>query len=326
MISVFIPTYNGKQYVAKTIESVLAQTYQDFEIVCVDDLSTDTTFEILTSCADKDTRIRVFQKQHDGDVPRSWNYALPYLKGDFVIYMSQDDMLAPDALEKMIIRQKETCADAVLPVVVYYEENKPIEDVHCYKGVNGDLSQILTGKEAFELMLDYNISGFALWKTDIIKSVGMRIEAYNSDELAQREWVAHCKKVAFSDACFYYRRDNPNAITRTFATRNLYRSITEARLLELAIHYQLDADVIQNHRNEYYKNLWWNVMYAMLHKQSIAEDEMERLKSSFSEAYRILHHGVTLLKWYYRLGSLNEYLFWITVYIKLFIAKSKSAQ
>lgn len=325
MISVFIPTYNGEQYITKTIESVLVQTYQDFEIVCVDDLSTDTTFEILTSCADNDTRIRVFQKQHDGDVPHSWNYAIPYLKGDFVIYMSQDDMLAPDALEKMIIRQKETCADAVLPVVVFYEENKTIDEVHCYKGVNGDLSQILAGKEAFELMLDYNISGFALWKTDIIKSVGMRLEAYNSDELAQREWVAHCQKVAFSDAYFYYRRDNPNAITRTFATRNLYRSITEARLLELAIQYQLDADVIQNHRNEYYKNLWWNASYMIQHKKDIPDNERTRLKATFSEAYHILHEQVTLPKWYYKMSSISEPLFWITQYLKDCIAYLRSA-
>lgn len=324
MISIFIPTYNGEKYLVKTLESLITQTYKGFEVICVDDESTDRTFEILKSYAKNDTRIQVFQKQHEGDVPHSWNYAIPYFKGEYVLYMSQDDLLAPDALEKMVARQKETDADAVLPIVVYYEEDKSIDEVQCYKGVKGDLMRILIGNEAFKLMLDYEISGFGLWKTEIIKHIGMRIEAYNSDELAQREWAANCQRVAFSNAIFYYRRDNPQAITRTFATRDLFCSITDARLLELAIQNQLDEDVIQTHRNEYYKSLWWNVMYSMSHQKDIAKNEMIQLKSAFSKAYQILHQGVTLPKWYYRLSALGEPLFWMTIYLKLFIAKVRN--
>ena len=118
MISFFIPTCNGEKYLARTLESVLAQTYGDFEVICVDDLSTDSTYDILKSLAQKDSRVHIFRKSHDGDVPHSWQYAFPLFRGEYVFYMSQDDMLASDALEKMIMRQKETKADAVLPCVI----------------------------------------------------------------------------------------------------------------------------------------------------------------------------------------------------------------
>ena len=324
MISIFIPTYDGEKYLAKTLDSVIAQTYRDFEIVCVDDQSTDSTFEILKSFAEKDSRIRIFQKQNEGDVPHSWQYAFPLLRGEFTLYMSQDDMLSPEALEKMIIRQKETNADAVLPVVAYYEADKSINECHCYRGVDGNISKILTGKEAFGLMLDYTISGFALWNTELIKRVGIRVEAYNSDEVAQREWIANCKIVAFSDALFYYRRDNSQAITRTFTIRNLYRSISEARLIALAAQYQLDTEIIQNHRNEYFRNLWWNASYMIQHNKDIPAKERARLKATFSKAYHILHQEVTLQKWYYKLSVISEPLFWITQYIKLYIARFRS--
>ena len=323
MISIFIPTYNGEKYLAKTLESLLAQSYRDFEVLCVDDASTDSTFSILAQYRGKDSRIKAFSKTHEGDVPHSWQFVFPLIKGEFTLYMSQDDLLAPDSLEKLIFRQKETNADAVLPVVVDYEEGKSIEEVHSYQGVEGDISKILSGKDAFSYMLDYEISGFALWRTELIKNVGMRLEAYNSDELAQREWIAACENVAFSDALFYYRRDNECAITRTFTTRNLYRPLTDARLLELAIRSQLSPNIIQEHRNVYYQNLWWSALYMLLHQNAIPAEERIRLKDSLSKAHRLLHKGVKLDKWYYRLSSLNVPMFWIVLNIKYIIAKNR---
>lgn len=316
MISIFIPTYNGEKYLAKTLESLLNQSCGDFEVLCVDDTSTDSTFSILTQYSEKDSRIKAYKKTHEGDVPHSWQYVFPLIKGEFTLYMSQDDLLAPDSLEKLVLRQKETDADAVLPVVVDYEEGKSMEEVHLYQGVEGDISKILSGREAFQLMLDYEISGFALWKTNILNSVGMRMESYNSDELAQREWVAACEKVAFADALFYYRRDNEHAITRTFTTRNLYRPLTDARLLELAIKNNLDPVVIQSHRNEYYQNLWWSALFFMLHRKDYSKKEKEALMHAFNEAYAILHQGVALTKWYYRIGTKHITFFWVVLHIK----------
>lgn len=324
MISIFIPTYNGEKYLAKTLESLLAQSYRDFEVLCVDDASTDSTFSILTQYRGKDSRIKAFSKTHEGDVPHSWQFVFPLIKGEFTLYMSQDDLLAPDSLEKLIFRQKETNADAVLPVVVDYEEGKSIEEVHSYQGVEGDISKILSGKDAFSNMLDYEISGFALWRTGLIKNVGMRLEAYNSDELAQREWIAACENVAFSDALFYYRRDNECAITRTFTTRNLYRPLTDARLLELAIRSQLSPNIIQEHRNVYYQNLWWSALFYMLHRRDYSKDVKKQLIYAYDEAYDILHRGVSLRKWYYRLSSRGRFLFWFTLSIKSLLSKYRS--
>lgn len=316
MISIFIPTYNGEKYLAKTIESLLAQSYRDFEVLCIDDSSIDSTFSILKQYGEKDSRIKAYKKVHEGDVPHSWQYVFPLIRGEFILYMSQDDLLATDSIEKLVLRQKETETDAVLPVTLFYEEGKDEKDSKVLKGVRGNLQPILSGRDAFRLMLDYEISGFALWKTSIVKGVGMRTESYNSDELAQREWVAACEEVAFSDALFYYRRDNEQAITRTFTNRNLYRPLTEARLLDLAIKNNLESDVIQRHRDEYYQNLWWSALYFMSHKNNFSKEEKDSLTHAFNEAYDILHNGISLSKWYYRMGSKHIYLFWKALHIK----------
>lgn len=101
-VSIFIPVYNGGNYLKYSVESVMRQTYTDWELLCVDDSSTDDSYAQLLQYQQADERIRVFQKPNGGNVPKSWNFVFPYIAGDFVMYMSQDDMIESDALEKMV--------------------------------------------------------------------------------------------------------------------------------------------------------------------------------------------------------------------------------
>jgi glycosyltransferase involved in cell wall biosynthesis len=124
-----MPVYNGSKYLEKSIKSVLNQTYRNFELVCVDDSSIDTSYQILKDFAFKDSRIRVYKKSNGGTVPKSWNFVLPLLRGNSITYMSQDDLMSEDNLEKMLQRQNETNADCVLPdMVFYYEINQVTQD------------------------------------------------------------------------------------------------------------------------------------------------------------------------------------------------------
>lgn len=127
LISIFMPVYNGSKYLDETINSVLNQSFENFELLCIDDSSTDNSYEILKKFESKDSRIKLFQKPNGGTVPKSWNFALPFMKGQFIMYMSQDDLMSLDNLEKLVLRQLETDADCVLPDMLFYfegEDNK----------------------------------------------------------------------------------------------------------------------------------------------------------------------------------------------------------
>lgn len=323
MVSIFIPIYNGEKYLSKTLNSLLSQTFSDFEILCVDDTSTDSSLKIIRDYAKTDSRIKVYMKPNGGDAPHSWQYVFPLLKGDFTMYMSQDDLLESDTLQKLVNRQQDTGADAVIPTVVFYEEGKTYREVRVDKGVDGDLSKVLTGHEALNLMMDYSIPGFALWRTEIIKKVGMRIEAYNSDEVAQREWVSKCQKVAFSDGLFLFRRDNENCITRTFSDKQFSDALSKARLIELAIENNIDKDSIQKYRDYYYQELWWYTVNTRMNRRNLAQRRYRELKTIFSNAYDILHIGVSLDDWKYKYSSKNKVTFWILVELKAVYATIK---
>ena len=92
-VSVCIPTYNGAEFVAKAIESVLAQTFADFELLVVDDSSDDTTVDIV--CSFTDPRMRICQNERRLGIPGNWNHCLSLARGEYICLFHQDDVMLP---------------------------------------------------------------------------------------------------------------------------------------------------------------------------------------------------------------------------------------
>lgn len=102
-VSICIPTYNYANYIAETIESVLCQTYSDFELLIVDDCSKDNTSEIIEFYARKDTRIKFIVNTINLGMVENWNSCLSLARGEYIKFVFGDDLLAsPDAIERMV--------------------------------------------------------------------------------------------------------------------------------------------------------------------------------------------------------------------------------
>lgn len=100
MISVIIPVYNSRYYLEECVDSVLRQTYADFEVLLVDDGSTDSSVEICAGLAREDARIRFLARPHQG-VCATRNAALLAAKGEHVFFVDSDDVLHPSCLERL---------------------------------------------------------------------------------------------------------------------------------------------------------------------------------------------------------------------------------
>lgn len=99
MISIIVPIFNAEKYLAACIESLLAQTVQDIEIILVDDESTDGSLSIAQSFATQDKRVRVLRQPHAGQsVAR--NYGIEQSKGDYIAFVDADDTILPDWCER----------------------------------------------------------------------------------------------------------------------------------------------------------------------------------------------------------------------------------
>lgn len=215
-ITVFIPVYNGELYIEDTINSIINQTYDNFKILIVDDSSTDNSYEICQKYALSDSRITLLKKKNGGSAVRSLIFALDHIDTKYMLYMSQDDILSLDLLENMYLTASKTDADCIVPNMEWYFSNSTENKKMIFK-----TDSILSGKEAFRQSLYWDIHGFNLRKTKIMKSISINADNMYADEYATRIYFLKSNKISFCDGIFYYRQDNENAITKKFTPRQI---------------------------------------------------------------------------------------------------------
>jgi len=103
MFSVVMPCFNCEDTICDSLESILNQTYQNFEILCVDDQSSDNTLKILLNYQKKSKKIKIFRKENDASVASTRNIALQHSKGRFISFLDADDIWHPNKLEIFLI-------------------------------------------------------------------------------------------------------------------------------------------------------------------------------------------------------------------------------
>src|SRR5450631_1193388 len=102
VISVCVPTYNGSKYLGNCLDSILSQTFNDFEVLIVDDLSSDNTFDIAMAYAERDKRFKLFQNTVNLGLVGNWNQCVELAGGEWIKFVFQDDVLAPECIEKLL--------------------------------------------------------------------------------------------------------------------------------------------------------------------------------------------------------------------------------
>lgn len=211
-ISVLVPVYNVAPYLEQCLNSLTGQTFQNIEIICVDDGSTDGSGRILDGHAAVDSRIRVVHKSNSG-YGKTMNIALDLAKGDYIAILESDDYAEPDMLQilyEAIVAQE---TDVVKADYYHYSNGK---DVRC-----GRLNDYPRGK-VLELSKRPDILNLAdsiwscLYKRAFIYEHGIRFHetpgaSYQDISFAIQVWL-HAKSVYLIEkAVLHYRRDNPSA-------------------------------------------------------------------------------------------------------------------
>lgn len=102
MVSIITPSHNAEKFIAQTIESVLAQTYQEWEVIVVDDLSSDNTVQIIEDYAQNDPRIKLIKLEQKSGPAVARNRAIEASRGQYIAFLDADDLWMPEKLEKQI--------------------------------------------------------------------------------------------------------------------------------------------------------------------------------------------------------------------------------
>lgn len=251
LITIIMAVYNAEQWLHKSIGSVLDQTYANWELLCMDDGSTDRSLTILQEYASRDKRIRVYSYEHTGIHAKLLNRGIKLSTGDFIYSLDSDDYVSSDLLMELINRLCATEADFIIPDMYRVDEEGNILSKH--KGIEDEKGFILTGREAFTLSLDWSIHTFGLCRKSIAEDYLFDEDGF-SVEVTSRCRLTKCKKVAFSNGIYYYLQ-NPKAITKRMGIRKFYYIEIDKKILQYLFNLDLPNDVIQGYYYDSIKRL-----------------------------------------------------------------------
>lgn len=233
--SVVMPAYNAEQYIEYAIESVIRQTFEDWELVVVNDASTDNTSEIVKQFVQKDYRIKYYSlPKQSGSAFTPRKEAVLKSTGKWIVTLDADDYLEDCYLEKIYNRAKETQADMILGRM-YVPANGTIKTT--VPQLDFDMEQIIGGEDACMLTIPtwrIGLNGATTTTTWIsaLNQINISAAAMNADEVLSRQLLLLSSKVAFVDAKYMYRY-NENSITKKISLKSFDILYTNKCLLSL---------------------------------------------------------------------------------------------
>ena len=256
IVSIVIPIYNAESWLHGLHQTFEMQTEKSFEVIFVEDCSTDNSAQYLRDYFGGQERYKILnRKVRGGTASKGVEYALPCCQGEYYFYMSQDDFIDCDFMEKCIKKIQATKADIVFPNVITIEDDNRMLKYGKYP-IDGDYSSEISPEEAFLKSLTWKIQGNALIKMSLLQNEGFKARYYNSDEFYTRKIFGEARKLVFCDTNFYYRRNNPDAITRKFNPKHIDILTTDILLAKLMISKGYKKDVVCRHLQHISKSVW----------------------------------------------------------------------
>ena len=256
LVSLIITVFNVESYLSQCLDSVLAQTHDDIEVILIDDGSTDSSGDICSRYKDSDERIRVLRQENRG-IADTRNAGIEASTGDYIIFVDADDRIAEDHVEYLLKLCTDNDADMACCAWTLddhgrmnkcrYRKNEP----GLYKGDHEAMRALLTTR-----LLSSSVWG-KIYKRVLFDEVRFPEGTnYYEDDATMYRLVSHAHSVAIGDkSTYYYRLRDDSLIHRTFNDNNLKMisvfedrcAFIEARYPELAVYARSDILMAVNH-------------------------------------------------------------------------------
>ncbi len=216
LISIIVPVYNVERYLAACIDSVLRQTYKNFELILVDDGSTDHSGEICDRLAKTDSRMRVFHKKNGG-LSDARNFGMKYAQGDYITFIDSDDAVSPRFIEILLLESLKNSADIVQCQFALREEllETGSGKSAVYRGADGFRQFLMIGEV-------YVSSWCKLYRRELFDDISFPYGRINEDVCTTYKLLYRSAKTVCIDRALYWHRMREGSITHTaFSDRNL---------------------------------------------------------------------------------------------------------
>ncbi|MEE1239491.1 MAG: glycosyltransferase [Acutalibacteraceae bacterium] len=279
LISVIVPVYKVEQYLERCIRSIISQTYQNLEIILVDDGSPDKCGEICEAFAQNDSRIRVYHKENGG-LSYARNFGAERACGEYITFIDSDDYIAPNYIEYLLTLLKKYNADISACCMT-----ETYEDTADYRR-NDEIpnERILVGKEACRELFGnlYSVLVTAcgkLYKSNIVKKYPFPVGKIHEDEATTCKYYYEADRVAVGNKCLYAYYQNPESIMHT-----------KGNTLSPDILWSFEhrAEFFEEHNERKLANISWNfILNYFVHDSINNQGRSDNIVKTFAKGKRV---------------------------------------
>ena len=234
-VSILVPIYNVEEYLSQCLDSLVNQTLQDIEIICINDGSKDGSLDIIKEYANKDSRVKIIDKKNTG-YGDSMNQGLSKARGEYIGIVEPDDFIDLDAFERMYHKGEKYDADIVKCNYYEYYGQKGIDNYVSDMFPAAILDRVVDPREENILFYQPPSIWAAIYKRSFLEKGKISFlpspgAAYQDTGFSFKSWAMAKRVYLMKNAFLHYRQDNANSSVKDsgkiYCVKNEHDSIEE---------------------------------------------------------------------------------------------------
>lgn len=284
VVSIIVPIYNSSLYLRECLDSIVSQSFDNWECILVNDGSTDDSQSIIDEYCAKDSRFISVQKENEQSIDKARRYGIKYANTDWLLQIDSDDAIEPNLVEKLISRQHTSNAEIVTCCMIGCV--KELEGVaYSVPGKGFDYNRVVTGREACLMTLgNWQIPGqgnlYHKRLLDAVPEGGIG----NADELTSRYIFFNASTVAFTNALYYYRSNDGTSAQVSFRMFN--RAKVDKDIEDFGYtNYPNQTEVLKKLTHNRLFNLIYLCADAQISKSTFSKEQNRQIRAMLSGSY-----------------------------------------
>ena len=255
-ISIIVPVYNAENYLRRCIDSILEQTYTNFELLLINDGSTDGSAKILEEVKESDSRIRVVHKKNEG-VSATRNLGLKLVTGDYITFIDSDDFVDKMYLEVLYKSLTENDADIASGNFASFNEERQTflffttEETYFEKVYSPQEWLDQENNPRHNLFLTVIFTPFKLYKRELWEDIEYPVGRVREDDAIIHKLYLRCQRISFVNSAIYFYSQHEDSLSKTVMQKDIATMISNAEeriALMAAMNYDISEHVKSYHK------------------------------------------------------------------------------
>ena len=293
IISVIVPMYKVEKYVPRCLESIRQQTFQDFEVLMIDDGSPDRCAEIAAEFAQKDQRFLLFQKQNGGCVSGARNYGIDRAKGEYIVFIDSDDCLHKDYLKVLY----EECTTHHAEISYCRFKHSYFMSKICIPMFSCPKKEVLDSEKALNLIIrDMSMHSYPwnkMYKTSVFKEHNIKYpEIYFEDLALGPILFFNASKIAVTNRYLYYYEKRGTSMMSTINMQKINDLLLAVLIIRNYIQYHHAYDKYKDSILFLAKKMYLINIYSII-RQHLIMRNFTHLKSNIKTNRKLYEYLIS---------------------------------